>query len=168
MKSVAFSALILAGLSIGVTAFTAYESGVFDDQVGRAATQLDGTPFEAARAWYKNYPHWGSESNSNMLAEVRYFNSARDEVVETLAVVDFLSSGEVGVALTRYSIGREVYRGSVWMREVDGHWYPSVTQWYSSYRDDPFDDGGGERAKEIIEAAEEWEEESPQQWWLWY
>lgn len=171
MKGIAFSALVLAGVSIGIAGFTAYKTDVFDSQGNEDSTHLveiDGTPFGAVRAWFENYPYWERGQEKSVLAESVYYGKIKEELTATLEVVDFLQADEIGVALVRYSIGRNVYRNSLWLREVDSKWFPSALQYYSPYGDDPFKDGNGERAKDIIEAAEEWEEESTEQWWLWY
>ena len=94
-----------------------------------------------------------------------FLNKYSSEINRTLQLNDSIVTENVAVAFYTYSIGPTNYHGRKWFRKVDGHWHLSISQYFSSYEEDPFNDGMPERAKEIIKKAETWMKPSKNVWW---
>jgi hypothetical protein len=89
----------------------------------------------------------------------------RDEMLKTLEVVETVEVETIAASFVRYSIGGDIYRQVRWLRKVDGAWYVSQRTYYSSFGDDPFNDGNPERAKQLLNRTNQWEKDSAPIWW---
>lgn len=94
-----------------------------------------------------------------------FYRKYSPEILKSLKLRDSLITNNIGVALYTYSIGPISYNGSLWFRNFDGIWRICVSQYFSEYSDDPFNDGMPERAKEIIKKVNNWEKANKNAWW---
>jgi hypothetical protein len=83
-----------------------------------------------------------------------------DEISKTLEVAETLYADSISLVLIRYSVGSDLFRESVWLRKYKSNWTVSVSQYFSVYDDDPFNDGKLERAERIINKEEQWTDNS--------
>jgi len=124
---------------------------------------------EITKQYYREI-RWGLPEDSfakhaYQLDRYAFLRLHREEMLKTLEVVDTSQTDNIAVAFIRYSIGSTVYRDAVWMRKVDGRWLVCWKQYFSDYGDDPFGDGKPDAAKAVIKRVNEWEQESPKEWW---
>ena len=104
------------------------------------------------------------ENYSTILDQYAFVRQHRDEMLRTLEIVEVVETEKMGAAFVRYSVGAHIYRKGIWMRKVDGSWRVLLTQYISSFGDDPFRDGKPQEAKKLIKRVEEWEKDS-ENWW---
>jgi hypothetical protein len=72
-------------------------------------------------------------------------------MLRALNVAETVELEGIGVCFVRYSVGGNVYREARWLRKIDGAWFICSREYFSSYADDPFEDGNQQRAKKLIE-----------------
>jgi hypothetical protein len=101
---------------------------------------------------------------SNIFDHQAFLRAHRDEMLKTLEIVDVTQTDKIAVAFVRYSVGSNVYREGVWMRRVDGRWRVCSSQYFSSFGDDPFNDGKPDEAKKLIKRLDDWEKDA-KTWW---
>lgn len=89
-----------------------------------------------------------------------FYRHNRNEISKTLEIVDVVECQRIGVAFMRYSIGTDIFREVVWFKKINDKWTICLSPSFYAFSDDPFLDGKPERAKEIIERAEKWKNES--------
>lgn len=100
-------------------------------------------------------------SNFILSAEHRFLHENRDEILNTLEVVEEVDRGFYGVVFVRYSVGVDIFREAIYLKKYGPEWMYTEDQYYyySEYTDegqDPFKDGKGSEAKTLIERVEKW------------
>lgn len=68
------------------------------------------------------------------------------------------------LVLYSYSIGGDIIRLSEYVIKENGKYYV-INKYFSSYDDDPFQNGLGEESKKILEKEEKWKESNESIWW---
>jgi len=138
------------------------------DVSSSASVVESATMNEAADAFVANV--WSAGPGNPIVFDgQKFFADNREEIRATLEIVDTLTVGDLGVALVRYSLGTDVYRSAVWMRKMDGLWWPSGSQYFSEYSDDydALSEDMQQRADSVITKVDAWKEESKKAWWTW-
>ncbi len=129
---------------------------------GESATEFkyDKTPLGTLKESYRH-----SLSDPNAYDARHYFlKKHRDEVIKTLEIVEEVEvQKDVVLIFYRYSIGTDIVKQTTYMRKIDGKYLP-YNKYYSSYDDDPFQNGKGDEGKALIKKAGEWEE-NEKIWW---
>lgn len=119
-------------------------------------------PFASLKDQYRVY----LQSEEYYDARFVYVRKHRDEVMKTLEKADQMEIPGLGVTLIfyRYSIGSEVCKSTEYLKKIDGMYYPHTSLYISEYENpDPFKDGKGEAAKEVLKKIDKWNDDNP--WW---
>ena len=159
MKIVVLVSLLATGVLMG-----SCTSGSGSGQLNSAkdVASLSKAYFREVR-W--RLPERDTKDYAYLLDRPNFLRRHRDEMLQTLEVVETAETDNVAVGFVRYSIGATIYRDAVWMRRIDGQWQPAWNQYFSEYEDDPFGDGKPDNAKALIKRVSEWEKQSPKSWW---
>ncbi|MGG9972537.1 hypothetical protein ACQ33O_12155 [Ferruginibacter sp. SUN002] len=90
----------------------------------------------------------------------------KDEILKTLQIVDkdSIPGKDIVLVFYKYSVGKDTVKLSTYMKPIDGKWYIH-SKYYSSYDDDPFENGKGEEAKKLLLKSDEWVRNNKDIWW---
>ncbi|MEX0663005.1 MAG: hypothetical protein WEA58_12575 [Balneolaceae bacterium] len=131
----------------------------------QTTNQLESLADTSAQKTALNYFEWRyldyDDFQRPLFSDLDYwFKDNNEEIKSTLEVAEVLNADDISLALIRYSVGSNIFRDAVWLRNYNGKWTISSNQYFSTYDDDPFKDGNPERAEEIINKEDEWTENS--------
>jgi len=101
--------------------------------------------------WSQMYHPWSLDAE--------YWRQHRAEIEKGIEVVDEEQADDIRAVFYRYTVGSKVFKNVLWMRRIGDVWW-STYEYFSSYADDPFSDGQGARAKQLIERVQTWQQES--------
>lgn len=84
----------------------------------------------------------------------------REEILDTYEIVEIDSLGNLALALSRYSIGGDVFRESMYLIRQDGRWYPHPRYLISYPEREDLPDELKAQYEELIEKETNWLENS--------
>lgn len=101
------------------------------------------------------------------LTDNAYFISHhKDEILKTFEIVekDTIPGKDIVLVFYRYSVGADIVHETSYMKKIDDKWYIH-SHYYSSYDNDPFNNGNPIESKQLLEKKSKWENESKDIWW---
>lgn len=104
------------------------------------------------------------DDKRNFDARVYHLRKHKDEVIKNIEVVEEIEvQKDVVLIFYRYSIGTDVVKRTTYMKKIDGLYLP-YSKYFSSYDEDPFENGKGEEGKALLKKADDWGD-NKNIWW---
>lgn len=153
--------LLVAGCSSGTAEPTGSNTGssTSENPTSLASDSLEKAVMDWAE-W--QYTHTSDDQRLATVHEHHAYSNS-DEIMDTYEIAETDTVGNLAVALTRYSVGGDIFREHLWLLHHKNKWHPYGNNIYrlSSYTAiEDLPEGLGQKLETIRDKASTWSENS--------